>query len=46
MWMNVRILIVEDERNFVNLMRGYLEREVFEVHEALNGEAGLEAARR
>ena len=46
MWVNVRILIIEDERNLVALIRGYLEREGFEVHEALNGEAGLEAARR
>lgn len=44
--MSVRVLIVEDERKLVDLIRGYLEREGFEVHEALDGEAGLEAARR
>lgn len=44
--MDVRVLIIEDERNLVNLLRGYLEREGFEVHEALDGLAGLEAARR
>ncbi len=42
----VRALIVEDERGLVDLLRGYLEREGFEVHEALDGEAGLEVARR
>lgn len=44
--MSVRILIVDDERNLVNLLRGYLEREGFEVHEAFDGLAALEAARR
>lgn len=43
--MGIRVLIVEDERNLVKLLRGYLEREGFEVHEALDGQAGLEAAR-
>ncbi|MGB3632776.1 MAG: response regulator transcription factor [Rubrobacteraceae bacterium] len=43
--MSVRVLIVEDERNLVNLLRGYLEREGFEVHEALDGQAGVEVAR-
>jgi DNA-binding response OmpR family regulator len=44
--MIVRALVVEDERNLVRLLRGYLEREGFEVHEALDGEAALETARR
>lgn len=44
--MTVRVLLVEDEKNLVNLLRGYLEREGFEVHEALDGEAGLDLARR
>lgn len=44
--MNVRALIVEDEKNLTDLLRGYLEREGFEVHEASDGETGLEAARR
>jgi DNA-binding response OmpR family regulator len=43
--MSVRILVVEDERNLVNLLRGYLEREGFEVHEALDGNAALKTAR-
>ena len=43
--MSVRVLIVEDEENLVGLLRGYLEREGFEVHEALDGPAALEAAR-
>ena len=44
--MNVRVLIIEDERHLVSLLRGYLEREGYEVHEALDGEVGLEVARR
>ncbi len=44
--MNVRALIIEDERHLVGLLRGYLEREGYEVHEALDGEVGLEVARR
>ena len=43
--MEVRALIVEDEVNLSRLLRSYLEREGFEVHEAHDGEAGLEAAR-
>jgi len=43
--MSVRALIVEDEENLVRLLRGYLEREGFEVSEALDGLAALEAAR-
>jgi DNA-binding response OmpR family regulator len=44
--MTIRALIVEDERNLVNLLRGYLKREGFEVYEALEGLAALEVARR
>ena len=44
--MNFRALIVEDEKNLMDLLRGYLEREGFEVHEAFDGETGLEVARR
>ena len=44
--MNVRVLLVDDERNLVKLLRGYLEQEGFEVHEALDGDAALEVARR
>ena len=43
--MSVKILVVDDERNLVKLLRGYLEREGFEVHEALDGNAALEVAR-
>jgi DNA-binding response OmpR family regulator len=44
--MNVRVLVVDDERNLVKLLRGYLEREGFEVYEALDGKAAIEVARR
>ncbi|MDQ3636522.1 MAG: response regulator transcription factor [Actinomycetota bacterium] len=44
--MTIRVLIVEDEENLAGLLRRYLEREGFEVHEASDGEAGLEAVRR
>jgi DNA-binding response OmpR family regulator len=44
--MSIRVLVVEDERNLVALLRKYLEREGFEVHEALDGETGLDVARR
>ena len=43
--MTVRALIVEDEENLVRLLRGYLEREGFEVSEARDGLAALKAAR-
>jgi DNA-binding response OmpR family regulator len=41
----VQVLVVDDEENLVNLLRGYLEREGFEVIEALDGPSALEAAR-
>jgi DNA-binding response OmpR family regulator len=44
--MTIRALIVEDEENLVTLLRLHLEREGFEVHEALDGRAALEVARR
>jgi DNA-binding response OmpR family regulator len=44
--MSVRVLVVDDERNLVNLLRGYLEREGFEVYEALDGVTALEVAQR
>jgi DNA-binding response OmpR family regulator len=43
--MSVKVLVVDDERNLVKLLRGYLEREGFEVHEALDGRTALEVAR-
>jgi two-component system, OmpR family, alkaline phosphatase synthesis response regulator PhoP len=39
------VLVVDDERNLVDLVRGYLEREGFVVLAALDGEAALEVAR-
>jgi DNA-binding response OmpR family regulator len=42
----VRALVIEDEKNLADLLRGYLEREGFEVHQAFDGEVGLEVARR
>jgi DNA-binding response OmpR family regulator len=41
----VPVLVVDDEENLVSLLRGYLEREGFEVSEALDGPSALEAAR-
>lgn len=43
--MGTRVLVVDDEKNLVNLLRGYLEREGFEVYEALDGRSALEVAR-
>ena len=37
---------MDDEENLVRLLRGYLEREGFGVHAALDGPSALEAARR
>ncbi len=37
--------MVDNEENLVNLLRGYLEREGFEVIEALDGPSALEVAR-
>lgn len=39
------MLVVEDERNLAVLLRGYLEREGYEVGEAPDGLAGLAAVR-
>jgi DNA-binding response OmpR family regulator len=44
--MGIRVLVIEDEKNLADLLRGYLEREGFEVHRAFDGESGLETARR
>lgn len=43
--MSVRVLVVDDEKILVGLLRSYLEREGFEVHDAFDGEAALETAR-
>src|ERR687894_1879999 len=42
--MSIRVLVVEDEKNLVALLRKYLEREGFEVHVALDGREAIEAA--
>ena len=42
--MSIRVLVVEDEKNMVALLRKYLEREGFEVYEAFDGPAAIEAA--
>jgi DNA-binding response OmpR family regulator len=42
----VSVLVVDDEENLVRLVRGYLEREGFEVRGALDGPSALEEARR
>lgn len=39
-----KILVVEDEKAFLDVLKGELEREGFEVFEAKNGEEGLKAA--
>ena len=40
------VLLVDDEPSILQLARLYLEREGFQVEQAADGEAGLEAARR
>ena len=40
-----RILVVDDEGNLRDLVRGYLEREGYDVHEAADGPSALERAR-
>ncbi len=44
--MEVIALVIEDEKNLSDLLRGYLAREGFEVRQAFDGETGLEEARR
>ncbi len=41
-----RILVVDDEIPILDLVRGYLERDGFEVDTAADGPAGLDAVRR
>jgi DNA-binding response OmpR family regulator len=41
----IRILVVDDEKNIVDLVRMYLEREGFRVMAAYDGEGALEKAR-
>ena len=42
----IRVMVVEDEKNLASLLRKYLEREGFEVHEAPDGNAAIEVAGR
>ena len=46
MEMKKTVLIVEDEKNIVDIIRFNLQREGYAVSEAYDGEAGLAAARR
>lgn len=39
---DVRVLVVEDDRNLMRLLREYLGREGFVVHESLDGADALE----
>lgn len=39
---DIRILVVDDEKRIVELVKLYLEKEGFTVHEAYNGEKALE----
>ncbi len=41
-----KILVVDDERKIISLVRGYLEREDYRVIEAIDGRQALEAFRR
>lgn len=43
---SVRVMVVEDEENLASLLRKYLEREGFEVHQAPDGHTALEVAGR
>lgn len=45
MTVSFKVLIVEDEKSLVDLLRGYLEREGFEVREALDVTSAVEEAR-
>jgi two-component system alkaline phosphatase synthesis response regulator PhoP len=41
----VKILVVDDEQSILDLVTAYLRREGYEVHTAMDGPAGLKAAR-
>ena len=43
--MATKVLVVDDEESLVRLVRGYLEREGFEVSAAYDGEAAISLAR-
>jgi two-component system alkaline phosphatase synthesis response regulator PhoP len=42
---NAKILVVDDEQTIINLVTAYLRQEGYEVHSAMDGPAGLKAAR-
>ena len=42
---NVKILVVDDEQNIINLVTAYLQKEGYEVYTAMDGPGGLKAAR-
>jgi len=42
---NVKILVIDDEQNIINLVTAYLQKEGYEVHTARDGPGGLDAAR-
>ena len=42
---NVKILVVDDEQNIINLVTAYLEKEGYDVHTAMDGPGGLKTAR-
>lgn len=44
--MSARILVVDDERRIVDIVRAYLERDGYKVLVAYDGKSGLESARR
>lgn len=44
--MNARILVVDDEKKLVNLIKAYLEKEGYQVATAFDGRAALEAWKR
>ncbi len=42
---DVKVLVVDDEQSILDLVTSYLRREGYEVHTAMDGRAGLQAAR-
>ncbi|MGE0600674.1 MAG: response regulator transcription factor [Dehalococcoidia bacterium] len=43
--MATKVLVVDDEQSIVDLVRGYLEKEAFEVYAAFDGPSALDLAR-
>ncbi len=40
----IKILVVDDEQNIINLVTAYLQKEGYQVHTAMDGPSGLKAA--